>query len=240
MHNGVVLYYDRIVIPLSLRCKVLSILHSAHQRVSAMERRARATVFWPGMTKDIQAVCSSCVHCNRNAPSHAAPPPMGSTPPTTPFVKIFADFFEFSGRCFLVIGERLSGWADVFGTQPNSNISGAAALIRALRTYFATFEVPEEISTDGRPEFTVFVTRSFFKTWGVQHCVSSAHFPQFNGRADVAVKVTKSLLMTNVSPNGDLDNASFLRALLQLRNTPDPQRDLSPTEIVFDHPLRDA
>ena len=91
MHNGVVLYYDRIVIPLSLRRKVLSILHFAHQRVSATERRARATVFWPGMTIDIQVVRSSCVYCNRNAPSQAAPPPMNSTPPTTPFEKIFAD-----------------------------------------------------------------------------------------------------------------------------------------------------
>ena len=116
MHNGVVLYCDRIVIPLSLRRKVMSILHSAHQGVSAMERRARATVFWPGLTKDIQAVRSSCVHCNRNAPSQAAPPPMGSTQPTTSFEKIFADFFEFSGRRFLVIGDRLSGWADVFCT----------------------------------------------------------------------------------------------------------------------------
>ena len=65
VHNGVVLYYDRIVIPLSLRRKVLSILHSAHQGVSAMERRARATVFWPGMTKDIQAVRQECgAFCN--------------------------------------------------------------------------------------------------------------------------------------------------------------------------------
>ena len=93
VHNGVVLYYDRIVIPLSLRHKVLSMLHSAHQGVSVMERRARATVFWPGMTKDIQVVRSSCVHCNRNAPSQAVPPPIGSTPPTTPFQKIFAGFF---------------------------------------------------------------------------------------------------------------------------------------------------
>ena len=46
--------------------------------------------------------------------------------------------------------------------------------------------------------------------------------------------------MTNVSPNSDLDNDSFLRALLQLRNTPDPQCNLSPAEIVFGHPLRDA
>ena len=46
--------------------------------------------------------------------------------------------------------------------------------------------------------------------------------------------------MTNVSPNGDLDNDSFLRALLQLRHTPDIQCNLSPAEIVFGHPLCDA
>ena len=46
--------------------------------------------------------------------------------------------------------------------------------------------------------------------------------------------------MSNISPNGDLNNNLFLRALLQLRNTPDPDCDLSPAEIVFGHPLRDA
>ena len=46
--------------------------------------------------------------------------------------------------------------------------------------------------------------------------------------------------MANVSPSGDLNNDSFLRALLQLRNTPDPDCDMSPAEIVFGRPLRDA
>ena len=46
--------------------------------------------------------------------------------------------------------------------------------------------------------------------------------------------------MSNISPNGDLNNDSFLCALLQLCNTPDPDCDLSTAEIVFGHPLRDA
>ena len=70
---------------------------SRHQGMSAMERRARATVFWPGITKDIHHAHDSCNYCNRNAPSRAATPPLPFNPPSTPFEKNFADFFDYGG-----------------------------------------------------------------------------------------------------------------------------------------------
>ena len=59
-----------------LHCAVekLQILHSAHQRVSAMESRACAIIFWPGIAKDIQSLRDNCIPCNRNAPSQVARP----------------------------------------------------------------------------------------------------------------------------------------------------------------------
>ena len=91
--DGVILYRDRVVIPPSLRDKVLRILHSAHQGVSFMESRARSIVFWPGMTNDIRAVREHCSACNRTAPSQAATPAIPSPVPSTPFESIFAYFF---------------------------------------------------------------------------------------------------------------------------------------------------
>ena len=196
--------------------------------MSAMERCARATVFWPGMTQDIHNIRDSCAYCNQNAPSQAATPSLPSHPPTTPFEKIFVDYFDYAGRHFLIVGDRLSGWSDVFGTPAGSTATGANAFVRLLRSYFATFGVLEEISSDGGPEFTAFVTQDFMRKWDIKHRVSSAYFPQ----SKVAVKAAKRLLMSNISPNGDLNNDSFLRALLQLRNTLDPDCDLSPAEIV--------
>ena len=38
----------RIVIPTSLRKKVISVLHSAHQGVTAMNELAKSIVYWPG------------------------------------------------------------------------------------------------------------------------------------------------------------------------------------------------
>ena len=83
-------------------------------------------------------------------------------------------------------------------------------------------------------------TQKFLVQWNIRHRVSSAYHPQSNGRAEVAVKSAKRLLRSNVGPCGTLDNDKFLRAMLQLRNTPDSDCKISPAEIIFGRPLRDA
>ena len=182
--EGVLLFQDRVVIPSSLRPRVLEHLHAAHQGTSTMEQRARAIAYWPGMSNDIRNAREGCTKCNRNAPSQAATPPIPSPPPSTPFEAVFADFFDYGGHQYLVIGDRLSGWVEVFGSTAGTNLAGATGLVRHLRTFFGTFGVPEELSSDGGPEFTASGTQDFLNRWGVRHRKSSAYFPQSNGRAE--------------------------------------------------------
>ena len=240
VEDGVILYQDRVVVPPALRRRVMDHLHAAHQGTSSMEQRARAIVYWPGMTRDICDTRDRCADCNRNAPSQADTPPIPSPPPSTPFESVFADFFDYGGRHYLIVGDRLSGWVEVFGSTSGTDMAGASGLIRHLRCFFGTFGVSEEIATDGGPEFMADRTQDFLRTWGVRHRVSSAHFPQSNGRAEVAVKTAKRLLMSNTGPTGSLNQDRFLRAMLQLRNTPDPDCSVSPAQLVFGRPLRDA
>jgi hypothetical protein len=150
-----------------------------------LELRARAIVFWPGITNDIHKIRADCSVCNKNAPSQAALPSTPAVSPSMPFESVFADYFEFGGCHYLVVGDRLSGWVEIFTSKPDTSQSGAIGLIGCLRSFFATFGVPEEFSSDGRPEFTAGATSTFFARWGIRHCVSSAYFPQLNGRAEV-------------------------------------------------------
>ena len=239
IQDGVILYQDRILVPPTLSQRALQHLHATHQGVSAMELRARAIVYWPGMTSDIRSTRESCDKCNRNAPSQAVTPPLASSIPSTPFESVFADFFEYGGRHYLVVGDRLSGWVEVYASSTGTHASGSSGLIRHLRSLFATFGVPEELSSDGGPEFSAGSTANFLKQWGVRHRISSAYFPQSNGRAEVAVKKAKRLLLSNTGPTGSLDNDGFLRAMLQLRNSPDPDCNISPAQIIFGRPIRD-
>jgi hypothetical protein len=192
------------------------------------------------MSHDIKNIRDACLVCCRNAPSQAATPAIAPHIPSTPFESIVADYFESHGHHFLVVADRLSGWVEIFSSPAKSFMSSAAGLTAHLRNFFRMFGVPEQLASDGGPQFKALVTEEFLAKWGVQHRVSSAYFPQSNGRAEVAVKTAKRLLLDNIAPSGSLNNDKFLRAILQLRNTPDPDCNVSPAEIVFGHQLRDA
>ena len=220
--------------------QVVDILHSAYQGTSGMQERAQTLVFWPGMTKDISSTREKCMECCRDAPSQPHLPARMPEIPSTPFESVFADFFMERGFHYLVAGDRLSGWVEVYQSKPGSPSAGASGLVASLRKLFLNFGIPEILSSDGGPEFTASETQDFLKRWGVHHRKSSAYYPQSNGRAEVAVKKAKRLLKSSIGPSGSLNNDEFLRAMLQLRNTPDADCKLSPAQILFSHPLRDA
>ena len=97
-----------------------------------------------------------------------------------------------------------------------------------------------ELSSDGGPEFAALSTANFLRRWDIKHRMSSAYNAQSNWRAEVAIKCAKRLLRSNTNAADLLNSDCFLRAILQLRNTPDPDCVKSPVEIVFGRPLHDT
>ena len=230
----------RILIPQKFRQEILQTLHSAHQGVVGMNERARAGVYWPGITKDIESVRAACRSCNRSMPSQPRPIPVEPLMPTTPFEAVASDYFKFEGHYYFIAADRLSGWFEVQQIRVGTNEAGSKGLCQALRRLMTQVGVPKELSSDGGPEFTARETEDFFKRWGIHHRISSAYYPASNGRAELAVKTAKRLLMDNVSANGSLNNDAIVRAFLTYRNTPDPGCKLSPAQVLLGRQLRDT
>ncbi|XP_066935533.1 uncharacterized protein [Clytia hemisphaerica] len=116
------------------------------------------------------------------APSQPSMPP--TTPPTPeyPFQYLCSDFFYYMGKYYLVSVDRCSKWPIVDRAR-----DGSSGLIDSLRRSFVTYGIPEELASDGGPEFTSRSTESFLKSWGVRQRISSTAFPHSNSRAEIGV-----------------------------------------------------
>ena len=91
----------RLVIPKELRHQILINFHSANQGSTSMIARARQTVYWPGMDRDMNNHVQSCLRCRENVPSYPKEPMIVIDPPEYPFQKVVADLFEIEGRIYL-------------------------------------------------------------------------------------------------------------------------------------------
>ena len=231
--GNLVLYGARILVPAALRRHTLARLHDSHRGVEATKRRARQTVFWPGMDSDIANTVAACESCQVLRPSQQQEPLYNDDHPSRPFESVSADFFQVAGKSFLVITDRLSGWPVVVPCKGDTTTSST---MRYFCSYFREVGVPLRLRTDGGPPFNSKDFADFMKRWGVHHITSSPHYPQSNGHAEAAVKAIKNLIL-KTAPSGNIDCEAFDRGLLELRNTPN-HSGRSPAQILYGRPLR--
>ena len=77
--------------------------------------------------------------------------------------------------------------------------------------------MPEEIASDGGPEFISEQTQKFFKDWQVHHRKSSVAFPHSISRAELAVKqvnyITQDFQLQPTRGNQDPDGSNAVSVL---------------------------
>ena len=94
LFNGVLLYNGRIVIPASLQRSILNTLHPSHQGVTSMILRAKASVYWPNIARDIKRKRQNCRVCDIYATSQLDMPPIQPETPTYLYQHICSDYFR--------------------------------------------------------------------------------------------------------------------------------------------------
>ena len=102
------------------------------------------------------------------------------------------DYFFIEGCPYFVTADCFRGWPCIYDFKGNHTPSNV--LIDICRELFINYGVPEEISSDGGPQFTSSSFQIFMKNWGIKHRLSSAYYPQSNGHAESAVKMAKQII----------------------------------------------
>ena len=106
---------------------------------------------------------------------------------------------------------------------------------------FQDYGLPQQIFSDGGPQFTSDEFDVFCKEWKIHHTTSSPHYPQSNGIAENGVKAMKKLIHCCYDPSkGNVDPDEWLKAIMIYKNTPRGPSNLAPSEILFGKLLRDG
>ncbi len=111
--DGILLKQNRIVIPQSLRQDILHRIHEGHLGIEKCKRRARETVFWPGINKDIGKMVRQCDTCQKFRNKQTKEPMIIPDLPTSPWEKVGMDLFHLKGNNYLVVIDYYSNYPEL-------------------------------------------------------------------------------------------------------------------------------
>ena len=224
LSGTLLLYQSRIVIPANMRQVTLEKIHQGHQGILRCRMRVSISVWWPGVSKEMDNFVKSCPVCQKTANPNKEP--LISTPlPSHPWERVASDLFELKDSTYLLTVDYYSRFAEV----QKLNSTTSSSVITHLKSIFARFGIPAEMVSDNGPQFSSQEMKEFSESYGFRHIKTSPHYPQANGLAERTVKTVKSLLEHSTDPH---------KALLSYRATPMPWCVLSPAELLMGRKIR--
>ena len=120
-----------------------------------------------------------------------------STLPHRPWQKVASDLFYFNNCIYLIVIDYFSRWVELALLNRRSTTND---IVPHLKSIFAKFGIPEEVLSDGSPQFSSFAFQNFAKHYGFYHTLSSPRCAQNNGEATRAVQTVKNLLKKSKDP----------------------------------------
>ena len=223
-YSGLILRGSRIVIPKLLRAEILLKIHEGHQGLVKCRERAQSSVWWPGITKEINNLVMSCELCRELRRTQQREPLIPTPLPERPWKRVAMDLCEHNQHTYLVISDYYSRFLEILDLPSTTS----SKVIQKIKGVFARYGIPDEIVSDNGPQFASAEFAEFAKQFDFKHCTSSPHHPQGNGHAERAVQTAKKILKQN----------DPLMALMSYRATTCSSTGYSPAELLMGRKIR--
>lgn len=221
--QGLLMRDDKIVIPQVIRRDFLERIHRGHQGVERCVKRARDSVWWPGMRKAIEDFVRDCNSCIKERGTEHYPM-IPAELPGGPWAVVGTDLFQFRERDYLLIVDYYTRWIEVMEIEDKS----AEAVVKRMKNVFARLGAPQLMRSDNGPCYESAVFKKFVEEWKIHTRTSSPRYPESNGLAERAVQTIKKMWSRERDKN---------LALLIYRSTP-LASGLSPAELLYGRNIR--
>ena len=204
MENGLITKGARLLIPSTLRRKVMEQIHDGHLGIDKCMLKARESVFWPGISSDICKAVEKCGICQESSKAAKSVGNVSDVPPHT-WHALGTDLFYWNKIDYLVVGDYFSKYL-IMRKFPNSSTH---AVIKELGLIFTELGRPFILRSDNGPCYTSREFHNFLSFYQVNHITSSPHYPQSNGFTEALVGIAKKLMEKSVK-DGKLWNYGLM------------------------------
>ena len=233
--DSCVMFGDRVVIPATLRRRVLKQFHLGHPGINRMKAIARSYAYWPGMDAELEEHCRNCLKCIQ-ALKNPVKVELQSWPSANkPWSRIHCDFAgPINGCTYFIVVDSYSKWPEIRTMKTVT----AGATVQHLADMCSTFGTPETIVTDNGSQFTSSIFKDWCQSNAIQHVRTPPYHPQSNGQAERFVDTFKRALLKS---DGEGPISKIINTFLQMyRSTPNPNcpEGKSPAEIFLGRKLR--
>ena len=176
---GKLVMRDRIVIPNTLRKRVLEAAHEGHQGIVKTKSRLRTKVWWPKMDSDAERICKSCHGCQVVGQLNVPEPMKRTKAPSGPWQDVVVDLMGLmpTGESLLVVVDYYSLYYEVVIMHSTTT----EKIVDALSRNFARFGFPHSLKLDNGPQFLSEDFQSFLQESGIEHRTSPPLWPQGKG-----------------------------------------------------------
>ena len=146
MHDGLLLFDDCIVVPLTLREETISRVHKGHQGIERCRIHAKQSVWWRGMSTQLSEA-ANCPECAKHTTVRKES--LMQTPlPDYPWQMIGTDLFMLKGDTYLLVVDYYSRFPEV--TKLSSTLSTVIADLFARHGILRSDNCPQYSSDEFR------------------------------------------------------------------------------------------
>ena len=97
-----------------MRLEILDCIHTGHLGITNCRARAQTSVWWPGLSTQIENMVKNCSACAKDRPEPKEPlMSMSASFPLRPWERLAVDLFELEGNVYLIAGDYYSRWFEI-------------------------------------------------------------------------------------------------------------------------------